>query len=99
MVGQHSGPGIDVRFMDLGKLSQRFEKLSVTARLQDTAYFMRSDEATRIRLVQTVFERLEPPKAQEEAEIRRFSQSLSHGDVIALGASLVNTFLFADLRQ
>ena len=46
--------------MDLGKLSRRFEKLSVTARLQDTAYFMRGDEATRIQLVQAVLERLDP---------------------------------------
>jgi pSer/pThr/pTyr-binding forkhead associated (FHA) protein len=176
--------------MDLSKLSHRFEKLSVTARLQDTAYFMRGDEATRIQLVQAVLERLdpgvylvgagpytqgvyslmsdeivvgrlatvlenplgqaidvfvndaatltprevsrlhcaiychqgvgkhdywlidrgstcgtflngrmlEPPKAQEEAEIRRVSQALSNGDVISLGPSLVNTFLFADLR-
>jgi hypothetical protein len=45
--------------MDLGKLSRRFEKLSVTARLQDTAYFMRGDEATRIQLVQAVLERLD----------------------------------------
>lgn len=176
--------------MDLGKLSRRFEKLSVTARLQDTAYFMRGDETTRIQLVQAVLERLdpgvylvgagpytqgiyslmsdevvigrlatvlesplgqpidvfvndaatltprevsrlhcaiyrhegvgkhdywlidrgstcgtflngqrlEPPKTQEESEIRRVSQTLSHGDVISLGDSLVNTFLFADLR-
>lgn len=176
--------------MDFGKLSHRFEKLSVTARLQDTAYFMRGDEGTRIQLVTAVFERLdpgvylvgagpytqgvyslmseeiiigrlatvlesplghaidvfvndaatltprevsrlhcaiyrhagvsrhdywlidrgstcgtflngerlEPPKAQEESEIRKASHALSHGDVISLGSSLVNTFLFADLR-
>ena len=176
--------------MDLGKLSRRFEKLSVTARLQDTAYFMSGDEATRIQLVQAVLERLDPgvylvgagphtqgvyslmsdeivvgrlatvletplgqpidvfvndaatltprevsrlhcaiyrrqgvvshdywlidrgstcgtflngqkleaPKTQEEDEIRRVSQSLSDGDVISLGSSLVNTFIFADLR-
>jgi hypothetical protein len=46
--------------MDLRQLSSRFEKLSVTARLQDTAYFMRSDEATRIQLVQAVLQRLDP---------------------------------------
>jgi pSer/pThr/pTyr-binding forkhead associated (FHA) protein len=176
--------------MDLRQLSSRFEKLSVTARLQDTAYFMRSDEATRIQLVQTVLGRLDPgvylvgagpytqgiyslmsdeivigrlatvlenplgqaidvfvndattltprevsrlhcaiyrrqgvvshdywlidrgstcgtflngqkleaPKTQEEDEIRRVSQSLSGGDVISLGSSLVNTFMIADLR-
>jgi pSer/pThr/pTyr-binding forkhead associated (FHA) protein len=176
--------------MDLRKLSHRFEKLSVTARLQDTAYFMRGDEATRIQLVQAVLERLDPgvylvgagpytqgvyslmseeivvgrvatvlenslghavdvfvndaatltprevsrvhcaiyrqqgvvshdywlidrgstcgtflngqkleaPKSQHEDEIRRVSQSLSDGDVISLGSSLVNTFMFADLR-
>jgi hypothetical protein len=190
MVGLRSGCRIEDRFMDLGKLSHRFEKLSVTARLQDTAYFMRSDEATRIQLVQAVLERLDPgvylvgagphtqgvyslmsdeivvgrlatvletplgqaidvfvndaatltprevsrlhcaiyrrqgvvshdywlidrgstcgtflngqkleaPKTQEEDEIRRVSQSLSDGDVISLGSSLVNTFIFADLR-
>ena len=176
--------------MDLRQLSSRFEKLSVTARLQDTAYFMRSDEATRIQLVQAVLQRLDPgvylvgtgpytqgiyslmsdeivigrlatvlenplgqaidvfvndaatltprevsrlhcaiyrrqgvvshdywlidrgstcgtflngqkleaPKTQEEDEIRRVSQSLSDGDVISLGSSLVNTFMIADLR-
>ena len=190
MVGQRSGPGIEIRLMDLEKLSHRFEKLTVTARLQDTAFFMRSDEATRIQLVRAVLERLDPgvylvgagpytqgvyslstneivigrlatvlenplaqpvdvfvndaatltprevsrlhcaiyrrrgvvshdywlidrgstcgtflngqklesPKTQEEDEIRRVSQSLSDGDVISLGSSLVNTFLFADLR-
>ena len=41
--------------MDLARLSHRFEKLSVTARLQDTAYFMpEHDEAARIQLVQAV---------------------------------------------
>src|SRR5260370_33221574 len=60
MVGPHSRLGIEVRLMNLGKLSSRFEKLSVTARLQDTAYFMRSEEATRIQLVQAAFGRLEP---------------------------------------
>jgi pSer/pThr/pTyr-binding forkhead associated (FHA) protein len=176
--------------MDLARLSHRFEKLSVTARLQDTAYFMRSDEAARIQLVQAVLERLDPgvylvgagpytqgvfslmsdevvigrlatvlesalgqaidvfvndaatltprevsrlhcviyrhrgvanhdywlidrgstcgtflngekletPRSQEEGEIQRVSQALCDGDVISLGASLVNTFLFADLR-
>jgi len=176
--------------MDLRQLSSRFEKLSVTARLQDTAYFMRSDEATRIQLVQAVLQRLDPgvylvgtgpytqgiyslmsdeivigrlatvlenplgqaidvfvndaatltprevsrlhcaiyrrqgvvshdywlidrgstcgtflngqkleaPKTQEEDEMRRVSQSLSDGDVISLGSSLVNTFMIADLR-
>lgn len=176
--------------MDLRQLSSRFEKLSVTARLHDTAYFMRSDEATRIQLVQAVLQRLDPgvylvgagpytqgiyslmsdeivigrlatvlenplgqaidvfvndaatltprevsrlhcaiyrrqgvvshdywlidrgstcgtflngqkleaPKTQEEDEMRRVSQSLSDGDVISLGSSLVNTFMIADLR-
>ena len=176
--------------MDLRQLSSRFEKLSVTARLQDTAYFMRSDEATRIQLVQAVLQRLDPgvylvgtgpytqgiyslmsdeivigrlatvlenplgqaidvfvndaatltprevsrlhcaiyrrqgvvshdywlidqgstcgtflngqkleaPKTKEEDEMRRVSQSLSDGDVISLGSSLVNTFMIADLR-
>jgi pSer/pThr/pTyr-binding forkhead associated (FHA) protein len=176
--------------MDLRQLSSRFEKLSVNARLQDTAYFMRSDEAARIQLVQAVLGRLDPgvylvgagpytqgvyslssdeivigrfatvlenplgqpidvfvndaatltprevsrlhcaiyrrqgvvshdywlidrgstcgtflngqkleaPKTQEEDEMRRVSQSLSDGDVISLGSSLVNTFMIADLR-
>jgi len=176
--------------MDLDKLSHRFEKLSVTARLQDTAYFMRSDEATRIQLVRAVLERLdpgvylagagpytqgvyslmtdevvigrlatvlesplgqavdvfvndaatltprevsrvhcaiyrhdgvsqhdywlidrgstcgtflngeklEPPQSKDESEELRVSRALAHGDVISLGASLVNTFLFLDLR-
>lgn len=176
--------------MDLDKLSHRFEKLSVTARLHDTAYFMRINEATRVQNVQVVLERLdrgvylvgagpytqgvyslmsdeivigrlatvlenplghaidvfvndaatltprevsrlhcaiyrrqgvvshdywlidrgstcgtflngqklEAPKTREENEICRVSQSLSDGDVISLGSSLVNTFMFADLR-
>jgi pSer/pThr/pTyr-binding forkhead associated (FHA) protein len=176
--------------MDLIALSRAFNKLSVTSRLQDTAYFMRSDEAARIQLVRSVFERLDPgvylagagpytqgvyslmsdevvigrlatvlespigqavdvfvndaatltprevsrlhcsiyrhdgvsehdywlidrgstcgtflngeklevPKTYEEPETRRVSRALVHGDVISLGASLVNTFLFVDLR-
>lgn len=176
--------------MDVVHLSHRFEKLSVTARLQDTAYFMRGDEATRIQLVKAVLERLDPgvylvgagpytqgvyslmsdeivigrlatvlenplgkavdvfvndaatltprevsrlhcaiyrhegvkthdywlidrgstcgtflngqrleaPQTQEGDEIQRVSRALSDGDVISLGPSLVNTFLFADLR-
>ena len=177
--------------MDLAQLALRFERLSVNARLQDTAYFMSGDEATRIQHVQTVLERLdrgvylvgagpytqgvyslmsdeivigrlatvlekplgkpidvfvndaatltprevsrlhcsiyrregvvkhdywlidrgstcgtflndlrlEAPKAEEEDEIRRVSRALSDGDIISLGSSFVNTFMFADLRE
>lgn len=176
--------------MDLGQLALRFERLTVTARLSDTALFMRSGEASRLQTIQTVLEgldhgvylvgagpytqgvyslmsdevvigrlatvlenplgqaidvfvndaasltprevsrlhcaiyrqqgvvshdywlidrgstcgtflngqKLQAPKTHEEDETRRVSQSLSDGDVISLGSSLVNTFIFADLR-
>ena len=42
--------------------------------------------------------KLESPTSDEPGEICRVSRALSGGDVIALGPSLVNTFLFTDLR-
>jgi pSer/pThr/pTyr-binding forkhead associated (FHA) protein len=44
-------------------------------------------------------ERLEAISSSDPEEIRRVSRSLSQGDVISLGASAVNTFVFADLRD
>jgi hypothetical protein len=43
-------------------------------------------------------ERLEPPVSSEEAEIIRASHELSDGDIISLGPSMINTFMFVDLR-
>jgi hypothetical protein len=43
-------------------------------------------------------EKLEPPKSEDRDEIYRVSRSLTDGDVISLGPSLVNSFVFADLR-
>jgi pSer/pThr/pTyr-binding forkhead associated (FHA) protein len=42
--------------------------------------------------------KLEPPKSEDPDEVYRVSRSLSDGDLISLGPSLVNTFIFADLR-
>lgn len=44
-------------------------------------------------------ERLEAASSSDPDEVRRVSRSLSQGDVISLGASAVNTFVFADLRD
>lgn len=44
-------------------------------------------------------EKLEKPTSDDADEIRRVSRSLSQGDIISLGGSAVNTFVFADLRQ
>ena len=43
-------------------------------------------------------EKLDPPTNASEDEIRRVSRTLSPGDVISLGPSGINTFVFADLR-
>jgi len=43
-------------------------------------------------------QKLDAPRSEESEEICRVSRPLSGGDVISLGPSLVNTFLFADLR-
>ena len=43
-------------------------------------------------------EKLEPPASEDIDEIRRISRSLTNGDMISLGPSLVNTFIFVDLR-
>jgi hypothetical protein len=43
-------------------------------------------------------EKLESQRSTESDERRRVSRSLSDGDIISLGSSLINTFLFADLR-
>lgn len=42
---------------------------------------------------------LEAPLEETDDEIRRVSQTLSNGDVISLGPSLINTFIFTDLRD
>jgi hypothetical protein len=42
-------------------------------------------------------ERLEAPGSSEDDEIVRVSRELTNGDVISLGPSLINTFLFLDL--
>lgn len=44
-------------------------------------------------------QKLEAPLSESEDETRRVSRPLSHGDVVSLGPSLVNTFIFADLRD
>jgi pSer/pThr/pTyr-binding forkhead associated (FHA) protein len=44
-------------------------------------------------------ERLEAPGIKESDEVRRVSRNLNDGDVISLGSSFVNTFVFADLRD
>lgn len=44
-------------------------------------------------------EKLEAPSSAEQDEIRRVSRSLGQGDVISLGGSGVNTFVFVDLRN
>jgi hypothetical protein len=43
-------------------------------------------------------QKLEAPNGESEDEVRRVSHALSDGDVISLGSSLVNTFIFVDLR-
>jgi hypothetical protein len=43
-------------------------------------------------------EKLESTTTDDVDEIRRVSRSLTGGDIISLGPSLVNTFLFVDLR-
>lgn len=43
-------------------------------------------------------EKLETPKSGELDEIRRVSRGLTDGDVLSLGSSFVNTFVFVDLR-
>jgi len=190
MVAPRLNHGVGVRFMDLGQLALRFERLSVAARLNDVAFFMRAGEASRVQNVKAVLEhldhgvylvgagpytqgvyslmcdevvigrlstvleqpleqpvdvfvndaatltprevsrlhcaiyrregvvkhdywlidrkstcgtflndqKLEAPKTEEEDEIRRVSRALSDGDIISLGSSLVNSFIFADLR-
>lgn len=42
-------------------------------------------------------EKLEAPRSNEQEEIIRVSRPLTDGDVISLGASFINTFLFLDL--
>jgi pSer/pThr/pTyr-binding forkhead associated (FHA) protein len=42
--------------------------------------------------------KLDPPLSTVEDEIRRVSRGLNSGDVISLGPSGINTFVFADLR-
>jgi pSer/pThr/pTyr-binding forkhead associated (FHA) protein len=42
---------------------------------------------------------LETPKSETIDETRRVSRSLSDGDVISLGPSLINSFVFVDLRR
>lgn len=44
-------------------------------------------------------EKLELPSSADPDEIRQVSRSLSQGDIISLGSSAVNTFVFADLRK
>lgn len=44
-------------------------------------------------------EKLETPQSAELDEVRRASRSLANGDVISLGPSFVNTFVFVDLRS
>ena len=43
-------------------------------------------------------ERLDQASSDAEQELMRASRPLAHGDVISLGLSKINTFLFADLR-
>ena len=43
-------------------------------------------------------QKLEAPTAENDDEVRRVSRALSDGDVISLGPSLINTFIFADQR-
>jgi pSer/pThr/pTyr-binding forkhead associated (FHA) protein len=43
-------------------------------------------------------EKLETPTSKEADEVRRVSRGLNDGDVISLGTSAINTFVFADLR-
>jgi pSer/pThr/pTyr-binding forkhead associated (FHA) protein len=43
-------------------------------------------------------EKLDPAKSMSEDDVRRVSRSLNLGDVISLGPSGINTFVFADLR-
>lgn len=43
-------------------------------------------------------QKLEAPLTEDKDEIRKCSRALSGGDVISVGPSLVNTFVFADLR-
>jgi hypothetical protein len=43
-------------------------------------------------------QQLEAPRTDENEEMCRVSRALSDGDIISLGSSWVNTFLFADLR-
>jgi pSer/pThr/pTyr-binding forkhead associated (FHA) protein len=42
---------------------------------------------------------LETPKSETIDETRRVSRGLSDGDVISLGPSLINSFVFVDLRR
>lgn len=44
-------------------------------------------------------EKLDKPASDNEDETRRASRALANGDIISLGPSLINTFLFADLRE
>lgn len=37
--------------------------------------------------------------SEDEDELRRVSRALANGDVISLGPSLVNNFVFVDLRE
>jgi FHA domain len=42
---------------------------------------------------------LEKPQSDQEDEVRRVSRALVSGDVISLGPSLINNFVFVDLRE
>jgi pSer/pThr/pTyr-binding forkhead associated (FHA) protein len=44
-------------------------------------------------------ERLDKPASSNQDEIRRMSRALASGDVISLGPSSINTFVFVDLRN
>jgi pSer/pThr/pTyr-binding forkhead associated (FHA) protein len=41
-------------------------------------------------------EKMEAPTSEEDDEIRRVSRALSNGDILSLGPSLINTFVFVN---
>jgi FHA domain-containing protein len=44
-------------------------------------------------------EKLQAPSAADSDDVRLVSRALTNGDVISLGPSLINSFVFVDLRE